>query len=121
MKYQVQIQDTGESYSCDEQESILSGMARLDRRGIPVGCRGGGCGVCKVQVVQGDYVRKRMSRAHVSEDEETSGIVLACRIMPQSDLCVQVVGKMSKTVCRNRPAEQAPADTETAVGEPCSV
>lgn len=102
MKYQVLIQDTGETYSCDEEESILSGMARLNRRGIPLGCRGGGCGVCKVQVLQGDYQSKRMSRAHVSEDEQESGIVLACRIMPHSDLQVQVLGKMSKTVCRPR-------------------
>lgn len=100
MKYQVHIEDTDETYSCDEQESILTGMARLGRRGIPVGCRGGGCGVCKVQVLKGTFEAGTMSRAHVSEEEQACGAVLACRIMPHSDLSVQVIGKMKKSVCR---------------------
>lgn len=104
MKYQVVIEDTGETYSCDERESILTGMARLGRKGIPVGCRGGGCGVCKVQVVKGTFEAGTMSRAHVSEEEQAAGAVLACRITPHSDLSVQVVGKMKKTVCRNTQA-----------------
>ncbi|MCK9506148.1 MAG: 2Fe-2S iron-sulfur cluster-binding protein [Porticoccaceae bacterium] len=102
MKYQVLIEDTGETYSCDARESILTGMARLGRRGIPLGCRGGGCGVCKVQVLQGQFEAGAMSRAHVSEEEQAAGAVLACRIMPHSDLAVKVVGKMKKTVCREQ-------------------
>ena len=54
MKYQIVIEDTGEQYPCDERESVLEGMARLGRRGIPVGCRGGGCGVCKVRILSGE-------------------------------------------------------------------
>ena len=102
MKYQVVIEDTGETYSCDERESILNGMARLGRRGIPVGCRGGGCGICKVQVIAGEFEAGTMSRAHVSEEEQAAGAVLACRITPHSDLSVQVIGKMKKAVCRSR-------------------
>lgn len=100
-KYQVLIEDTGEIYSCDERESILTGMARLGRRGIPLGCRGGGCGVCKVRVVTGTFEAGAMSRAHVSAEEQAAGAALACRITPHSDLCVQVIGKMKKTVCRS--------------------
>ncbi|MBF7729118.1 2Fe-2S iron-sulfur cluster-binding protein [Pseudomonas sp. N040] len=100
MKHQVVIEDTGEQYGCDEQESLLDGMARLGRRGIPLGCRGGGCGVCKVQVLTGSYAAKAMSRAHVSAEEQAGGTVLACRITPTSDLRLAVVGKMKKGVCR---------------------
>jgi ferredoxin len=96
MEYQVLIEDTGEHYACDERESVLQGMARLGRRGIPLGCRGGGCGICKVQILNGDFEVKAMSRAHVSVEELAAGTVLACRVMPQSDLCVHVVGKMKK-------------------------
>jgi ferredoxin len=102
MKHQVLIEDTGEQYACDERESVLDGMARLGRRGIPVGCRGGGCGVCKVQVINGSFAASVMSRAHVSPEELAAGVVLACRVMPHSDLCVQVIGKMKKTVCKVR-------------------
>ncbi|EZQ12591.1 ferredoxin [Halopseudomonas bauzanensis] len=104
MQYQVRIEDTGETYSCDERESILTGMARLGRKGIPLGCRGGGCGICKVQVLTGQFEAGTMSRAHVSEQEQAAGTVLACRIMPHSDLQVQVLGKMKKTVCRSAQA-----------------
>jgi ferredoxin len=53
MKYQVLIEDTGESYRCDERNTVLVGMEALGRKGIPVGCRNGGCGVCKVEVTAG--------------------------------------------------------------------
>ena len=100
MKYQVLIEDTGEHYSCDERESVLHGMARLGRRGIPLGCRGGGCGICKVKILTGTFEPKAMSRTHISSEELAAGTVLACRVMPQSDLCVHVIGKMKKTVLK---------------------
>lgn len=96
----ITLVDTGETYRCPDQRSVLDGMVALGRRGIPVGCRGGGCGVCKVLVVQGDVVKRAMSRAHVSEAEEAAGTVLACRVRPASDLAVVVVGGMRKSVCR---------------------
>ena len=108
IKHRITIEDTAEQYPCDEQESVLHGMARLGRRGIPLGCRGGGCGICKVHVTQGSFAAKVMSQAHVSAEEIATGTVLACRIMPHSDLCLQVIGKMKKTVCRAVPA--APAE-----------
>ena len=56
---------------------------------ISVGCRGGGCGVCRVRVIEGSYTTKRMSRRHVSEADEAAGIVLACRTVPTSDITVR--------------------------------
>ena len=101
MKHEIHIEDTGERYPCDEQETVLNGMAKLGRKGIPVGCRGGGCGVCKVQVTSGAYQTTRtMSRQHVSQDEEEHGTVLACCIQAQSSLSLKVVGKLHKAVCR---------------------
>lgn len=79
MKYRITIEETGISYVCDENESILRGMTRLQQQGIPVGCCGGGCGVCKVQVIQGNYSCKAMSRQHVSKEEELHKYALACR------------------------------------------
>jgi ferredoxin len=99
-KHQVLIEDTGETYACADTRSLLEGMEALGRKGIPVGCRNGGCGVCKVQVTQGSYVARVMSRAHVSEEEERAGCVLACRVRPSSDIHLRVIGKMRKSVCR---------------------
>ena len=99
-KFEILIEDTGETYRCDGARSLLDAMESLGRRGIPVGCRNGGCGVCKVQVTQGSYHCRVMSRAHVSGDDERAGRVLACRTRPGSDLRLRVIGKMKDSVCR---------------------
>lgn len=87
----VTVAPGGTQYRCAEDQSVLVGMERLGTCTIPVGCRGGGCGVCKVEIVSGEVVRRRMSRAHVTEADEAAGIVLACRIFPRSDLVVRPV------------------------------
>ncbi|GAA6142769.1 2Fe-2S iron-sulfur cluster binding domain-containing protein [Hydrogenophaga sp. 5NK40-0174] len=101
-KHNVLIEDTGEQYLCREDRSLLEGMESLQRKGIPVGCRNGGCGVCKVQVLEGSYVSRVMSRDHVSVEDEAKGRVLACRVKPTSAIRLEVIGKMKKSVSRIR-------------------
>ncbi len=98
--FNVEIEETGESFRCSPQESLLAGMERLGRKGIPVGCRGGGCGVCKIEIIAGTYVKRVMSRDYVSLEDEMAGRVLACRVRPGSDIRLRVLGKMSKNLCR---------------------
>lgn len=98
--YEVRIEDTGETYRCASGESLLHGMARLGKRGIPLGCQGGGCGVCRIQVVTGEIRAKAMSRAHVTAADEAERCLLACRVFPESDVAVRVVGKLNKNICR---------------------
>ena len=95
-KFTVSIEDCGTSFQCDGAKDLLRSMEVLGRRGIPVGCRGGGCGVCKVQITEGQYHTRKMSRAYLSAEEEAQGIVLACKCFPDSDMRVKVVGKMVK-------------------------
>jgi ferredoxin len=98
--YNVLIEETGESFRCSPQETLLAGMERLGRKGIPVGCRGGGCGVCKIEITAGTYLKRVMSREYVSLEDEAAGRVLACRVRPTSDIRLRVLGKMSKNLCR---------------------
>lgn len=96
-KVQVSLPQTGESYACATTENLLQGMLKLGRRGIPIGCVNGGCGVCKVRIVQGQVASLGpVSRAHVSVDEEAQGITLACRVAPVTPVTLQVLGKMEK-------------------------
>ncbi|WP_311733412.1 2Fe-2S iron-sulfur cluster binding domain-containing protein [Variovorax sp. Sphag1AA] len=90
--------NTGETFRCTHERNLLAGMEQLGRKGIPVGCRNGGCGVCKVRVIEGEVDRRKMSRAVIAADEEQEGYALACRIYPRSDLRVDVVGKMARAV-----------------------
>lgn len=101
-RFAVTIEDSGERVACADNDNVLRAMEALGRKGIPVGCRGGGCGVCKVQVTGGAYHTRKMSRACVTEAEEADGVVLACKLFPESDLSVRVVGKMAKAVCAER-------------------
>lgn len=96
----ITIQDTGEHFRCLDERSVLKGMEALGKKGIPVGCRSGGCGVCKVQVLEGSYTKRVMSRAHVSAEDEAAGVVLSCCIKPTSDMRLRVLGQMKKNVCR---------------------
>ena len=100
IKYQIVIEETGESYQTSDQRTVLEGMAVLGRKGIPVGCCGGGCGICKIEIVSGSYRKRVMSREHVSVEDEANNRVLACRVWPTSDLRIKVIGKFSKSVCR---------------------
>ena len=109
-KYRIHIENSGEDFACASDLSLLRGMEVLGRRGIPVGCRGGGCGVCKVHVDTGSYEARKMSRACISEEEEASGVVLACRVYPRGEMSVTVVGKM----CKALGPGQAGAGAETA-------
>ena len=79
----VTIVGTSELFACDGGESVLHGLARTGKRGIALGCRSGGCGVCKVEIVAGSYGKPIMSRAHVWAQDEMDGRVLACRITPR--------------------------------------
>lgn len=79
-------------FQVPEGRSLLAALEEIGDPSIPVGCRGGGCGICRIRVVSGEYAAKRMSRAHVTEQEEQSGFALACRIFPASDLVVQLPG-----------------------------
>ncbi len=99
-RHQITIIDTGEIYACAESQHLLKGMVSLGKRGIPSGCHGGGCGVCKVKIKEGDYSTRVMSREHVTEEEEAQGIVLACRTFPRSNISLEVIGKLSKNVLR---------------------
>jgi len=89
------------SFPCNAEQSILKAMVSLGRRGIPSGCHGGGCGVCKVRIIEGAVRTAGMSRAHVSETEETNGYALACRAYPLSDVKLDVVGEMRKGLVRH--------------------
>lgn len=99
-KYAIRLVETGETYLCGANQTLLQGLAAIGRKGIPAGCLNGGCGVCKVAIRSGE-VRQTgpMSRAHVSKEEEEHGVLLACRAAPLGAVELAVVGKMQKSVC----------------------
>ncbi len=68
------------------------GFGRLQNlpRKLPVGCRRGGCGICRARMGTGAFRHDAMSRAHVSEADEAAGLVLSCAIYPLTDLALRL-------------------------------
>lgn len=97
-KFIITIEEGAESFPCAAECNVLKAMERLGRKGIPVGCRGGGCGVCRVRVLSGAYSVGKMSREQVSVADEREGVCLACKLFPQADLRLRILGKMGKAL-----------------------
>ena len=87
-KWMVELDGVGEAFACRSDQNLLAAMIAARQTGIKVGCRSGGCGVCRVEVSSGLYASQKMTRSRISEADEAAGIVLACRISPLSDLGV---------------------------------
>ncbi len=87
---------------CSASESVLTALERDGRAAVRVGCRRGGCGACRVKVLEGDYETMKMSRAHVTEREQAQGYALSCRLLAKSDLVLEAA-----FVGPRRPTEQA--------------
>lgn len=84
-------------------EDLLKALSRLAWTRFPQACRSGGCGICKVQVLDG-LVRPLgpQSRTHISEQEEAEGMVLACRCTPCSPVHIEVIGKIRRFLVKDQ-------------------
>ncbi len=108
-QHTIYLANTDEHYRCAEDRDVLRAMESLGRRGIPVGCRGGGCGICKVRIKSGAHTARKMSRAFVSAAEEADGVALACRIFPRADLHLEAIDTLARCVERSsRPTDRDP-------------
>lgn len=100
MAYAITISGSGLRFECARGHTVLQAMMLSGRSGISVGCRGGGCGVCKVRVLEGRYVTGSMSASCVSPEERELGMALACKLIPETDLRLDVVGKVAQALGR---------------------
>lgn len=81
--------------SCTHNKHLMDSLS--SRSDIaPKGCHNGGCGICKIEVLSGEYESMVMSRKHITQEEEDKGIVLACRIFPRSDMEIKFIAKPKK-------------------------
>jgi ferredoxin len=88
--YTVTVEPQGRTFRCPDTKSILVGVEHNGGADtIQVGCRSGGCGVCRIEVLEGTYTAKRMSKAFCTDDDVAHGILLSCRTYPTSDLVVR--------------------------------
>jgi CDP-4-dehydro-6-deoxyglucose reductase len=71
-----------------EDETVLEGLYR-DGYAYRVGCRRGGCGVCKVDLLVGSVgYPKTVSQDVLSDEERANGTCLTCRAVPAGDITI---------------------------------
>ncbi len=88
--FEVRVEGYGKVIFCQEDEPLLIALARHGYTNVLVGCRSGGCGVCKIRVTSGEFETGKMSIKHISQAEKDMNITLACKSFPKSDLTITV-------------------------------
>ena len=86
--YKITLKARGQQfeYSCASNVTPLR-AARDQFIPIPTGCQQGGCGMCKVKVLDGQYAQE-LVRSHdaLSNEELDNEYALACCMTPKSNL-----------------------------------
>ena len=76
--------------TADEDETLLRALGRAGLR-YRVGCRRGGCGICKVRLVLGEVRYERpISTSVLTDDERVEGICLSCRAVPITNIVIEL-------------------------------
>jgi CDP-4-dehydro-6-deoxyglucose reductase, E3 len=87
--YTIRLDPLGEMVVCRGDDTVLSAILRSGAKVI-FGCRGGGCGACKMHLSSGQVAHGRCSAAVLSEEEKRAGSFLSCQARPLTDLTVQL-------------------------------
>lgn len=86
----VSIPALDEVIYLDSGETVLSGLYKAGYS-YTVGCKRGGCGICKLDVLEGDFTYNReIADTVITAEERTDGTCLSCRAVPDSDITIQM-------------------------------
>ncbi|WP_082129842.1 2Fe-2S iron-sulfur cluster binding domain-containing protein [Aneurinibacillus tyrosinisolvens] len=76
-------------FMCDSKQSLLD-AARMQGIKIPFACKGGGCGICKINIEEGAFERGPSSKEVLPDTERALKFTLACKTYPRSDMKVRL-------------------------------
>ena len=99
----IGIAGVNESFTAKRGMTVLQALAPAHHRLIASGCHGGGCGVCRIRIVSGEFEVGAMSRTQVSVEDEAMNIALACRAWPRTHLVIEPLGKRFATLGARTP------------------
>jgi ferredoxin len=71
-------------------ETVLAALGRAGLR-YRIGCRRGGCGICKLHLLLGEVRYERTIAGNVlSDDERVEGLCLSCRAVPITSVVIEL-------------------------------
>ena len=86
----VTVHPSGEVIYLGPDETVLSGLYKAGYA-YSIGCRRGGCGVCKVDLLRGHVSYNRpIAETVLADDERAGGTCLTCRAVPEGDITIEM-------------------------------
>ena len=71
-------------------ETVLAALGRAGLR-YRIGCRRGGCGICKLHLLLGEvHYERTIADAVLSDDERVEGLCLSCRAVPITSVVIEL-------------------------------
>jgi len=87
--HRITLSPVGIVVTCGPDQTVLTAILRSGAS-VMFGCRGGGCGTCKMRLISGRVDHGRCSAAILPQEERESGWILSCQARPRSDLSVEL-------------------------------
>jgi ferredoxin len=87
---EITILPDGEQVAARPEETLLAALSRAGL-GYRIGCRRGGCGVCKLHLLLGEVCYERaIADSVLSDEERIEGICLSCRAVPITNVVIEL-------------------------------
>jgi ferredoxin len=87
---QITVLPTDTTIAAAPDETIIAALIRSGYL-IRVGCKRGGCGICKVHLLAGEVRYERTIAATVlTGADSAAGICLSCRAVPITDVVIEL-------------------------------
>jgi propane monooxygenase reductase subunit len=89
VSYTVTLLPFEKQFVCNDNETVLEAAIR-NGFNLRYGCKHGGCGMCKAQVVDGDVDNSEASGFALLDFEKQQGMALLCCAYPETDIAIEL-------------------------------
>ena len=89
MPHTITLLPFEKQFTCGDNETILQAAIRQGFN-LRYGCKHGGCGMCKAQVVEGEVDNTEASSFALLDFEKQQGLSLLCCAYPESDVSIEL-------------------------------
>ena len=86
--FTITLTPVGQTIACGPDDTVLTAILR--GANVMYGCRGGGCGTCKMRLTAGHVEHGRCSVAVLPEEDKAGGWFLSCQARPLADLTIEL-------------------------------
>src|SRR5262249_29106128 len=87
--HQITLSPVGHTLTCSPEDTLLTAILRSGAS-VMFGCRGGGCGTCKMRLHSGRVDHGRSSVAVLTDEEKDAGWFLSCQARALGDLTIEL-------------------------------